>query len=101
MAFLQPGAAGDIPDDPISGGDADAAADSNSNAMMGQEDDGEDDDDGGSSSGSSEDFALPSGDIVGEADSATSSDSCDTSSSAASTPDEIYDTSMEEMLEQG
>ena len=82
--------AGDIPDDPIP-----------SNSETGNEIMGDDDE---SSRSSSEDCAtLPSGDIdgvVGEPDT-SSSDSSDASTSAESTLDEIYDTSMEEVLEQG
>ena len=63
---------------------------------------GDEDDESSRSSG--EDCALPSGDfdggVVGEPDTA-SSDSSDASTSAESTPDEIYDASMEEVLEQG
>ena len=63
---------------------------------------GDDDDESSRSSG--EDCALPSGGDfdggIGEPDTA-SSDSSDTSTSAESSPDEIYDASMEEVLEQG
>ena len=64
---------------------------------------GDEDDESSRSSG--EDCALPSsgdfdGGVVGEPDTA-SSDSSDASTSAESTPDEIYDASMEEVLEQG
>ena len=100
LSSFQAGA-GDIPDDPIPGNSA------GGNDIMGGEDD--DDDESSRSSGGSEacSATLPSaGDIegefvgvVGEPDT-SSSDSCDTSTSAESNPEEVYDTSMEEVLEQ-
>ena len=96
--------AGDIPDDPLPGNSA------GGNEIMGGGDDDNDDDESSRSSGGSEacSATLPSaaGDIegefvgvVGEPDT-SSSDSCDASTSAESTPEEVYDTSMEEVLEQ-